>query len=115
MKYTYTFDQLRDVPSENVRRLFLSFDTTVREFGRVDLSRYYTADHGTVEAPDEEAACERLFVIYNSDKRPDGYNGRSMSVSDVVNLWDNSANPPVKSSWFCDSFGFKLLAVQHEQ
>ena len=113
MKYTYTFDQLRDVPAENVRRLFLDFEATVQHFGAVDLSRYYTADHGTVEAPNPQAACEELYRRYNIE-HPAGYHGRSMSVSDVVNIWDNSVDPPKKSTWFCDSFGFKLLEISAE-
>ena len=111
MKYTYTFDQLRDVPEENVHRLFLDLEATVRHFGAVDLSRYFTADSGVIEAPDEITACERLFIVYNRTY-PVGYTGRSMSVSDVVNLWDNSTDPPKTSTWFCDSIGFKLLEVR---
>lgn len=110
MKYTYTFDQLRE-SDDNIPRLFCCMESTVRHFGSVDLSRYYTADHGVVEAPDPQAACELLFRMYNMDERPAGYTGRSMSVSDVVNLWDNSVEPPKKSSWFCDSIGFKLLQI----
>lgn len=111
MQYTYTFDQLRDIPSENVYRLFLGFESTVERFGAVDLTRYFTADSGVVDAPDELTACERLFCVYNDDRRPEGYAGRSMSVSDVVTLWDNSTDPPKKSTWFCDRIGFKLLEV----
>lgn len=111
MKYTYTFDQLRDWPRENADRMFLNLEATVSHFGAVDLARYFTADHGIVEAPDPITACERLFCAYNADHRPEGYAGRSMSVSDVVTLWDNSVEPPKKSTWFCDSIGFKLLEV----
>lgn len=111
MKYTYCFDQLRDQPAENIYRLFADYDTQLRDFDGIDLDRYFTADNGVVEAPDEITACEHLFLIYNADRRPEGYTGRSMSVSDVVRLWDNSVDPPVKTTWFCDSFGFKRLEV----
>lgn len=109
MKYTYTFDQLRGAP-EAADRLFLSYESTVRQFGAVDQSRYFTADFGVVEAENETEACERLFRAYNSDVRPAGYDGRSMSVSDIVTLWDNDREPPVKTVWFCDSFGFVQLS-----
>ncbi len=114
MRYTYTFDQLRDVPTENVYRLFLDYEETIRQYGAVDQSLYYTADNGVVEAPDPVVACECLFVMYNTAARPANYDGRSMSVSDIVNLWDNSTEPPTKTSWFCDSIGFKRLEDTHE-
>ncbi|MBO5273657.1 MAG: hypothetical protein J6I45_03485, partial [Clostridia bacterium] len=49
--------------------------------------------------------CEKLYMRYNVD-RPAGYTGRSMSVSDIVNLWDNSGEEPIKTSWFCERIGF---------
>lgn len=109
MKYAYTFDQLRGAP-EAADRLFLSYESTVRQFGAVDQSRYFTADFGVVEAENETEACERLFRAYNSDVRPEGYEGRSMSVGDIVTLWDNDREPPVKTVWFCDSVGFVQLS-----
>lgn len=108
MKYTYTFNQLRDCPGENTERLFLDYKTTVRRFGPVDLNRYYTVDHGTIEAHSQPTACEKLYGIYNASK-PDGYHGRSMSVSDVIILWDNDTDPPQRGCWYCDSIGFRLL------
>lgn len=109
MTYTYTFDQLRDCQPENAYRLFEGYEDQLKLFGGIDLSLYFTADNGVVEAPDEITACERLFCAYNADRRPEGYAGRSMSVSDIVRLWDNSAEPPKKSTWFCDHIGFKRL------
>ena len=108
MKFTYTFDQLRDVPAENTYRLFENYERTMERFGAVDLDRYYTADYGVIEAETPEAACEALFKKYNVE-HPEDYTGRSMAVSDIVNLWDNSTDPPIKSTWFCDSIGFKRL------
>ena len=110
MKYTYTFDQLRDT-DDAISRLFENYETTMRRFGGVNHDLYFTADHGIVEAPDELTACERLYAAYNADRRPAGYTGRSMSVSDVVRLWDNSVDPPTESVWFCDSIGFVRLEV----
>ncbi len=107
-RYTYTFDQII-LSDENAPFIFESYDRTVRA-GGIDLSRYFTADYGTIEAGSPEVACELLFRRYNID-HPAGYAGRSMSVSDIVNLWDNSTEPPAKSSWYCDSIGFKLLEV----
>ncbi len=109
MKYTYTFDQLRD-DADNIRnRLFVGYDYTVRNRGGIDLDKYFTADYGVIEADSEPEACEKLFRLYNIGQRPKGYTGRSMSVSDIVTLWDNDQEPPVKTIWFCDSFGFRQI------
>lgn len=106
MKYTYTFDQLRENVA-GIKAMFMGFKWT-QEHGGVDQDNYFTADSGTVEADDPQEACEKLFRIYNCTS-PAGYAGRSMSVSDIVNLWDNEQEPPVKTSWFCDSVGFVQL------
>ena len=107
MKYTYTFDQLRDNEAGIIAR-FMNYEWTKKN-GGVDQDNYFTADYGTIEAETPEQACEKLFRFYNAKYNLIGYAGRSMSVSDIVNLWDNSVEPPVKTSWFRDSFGFKRL------
>lgn len=107
MKYTYTFDQLRDNMSGTVA-LFMDYEWT-QKHGGVDQDNYFTADSGTIEADTPQEACERLYCIYNFD-HPSGYTGRSMSVSDIVNLWDNEQDPPEKTAWFCDRVGFVQIA-----
>lgn len=108
LKYTYTFDQLReDIPEAEERR-FLDYGALFARYGGVNTTLYRTVDFGTVKAETEIEACERLFRAYNSDVRPEGYEGRSMSVGDIVVLWNNDRPSPVKSVWFCDSVGFVL-------
>ncbi len=107
MKYTYTFDQLRDNPA-GIMALFMNYDW-IQKHGGVDQNNYFTADSGTIEAETPQQACEKLFRFYNARCNLTGYAGRSMSVSDIVNLWDNEQNPPKKTAWFCDSIGFVRL------
>lgn len=104
MKYTYCFNQLRDNDAGN-EALFLNY-RKISSRGGVDLDNYFTADFGTVEASSPQAACEKLFYKYNSydPVQLDGYEGRSMSVSDVVELWPIYVG--LHTAWFCDSFGF---------
>ena len=107
MRFTYTFDQLRET-DDNIYRRFMDYDYTVDRFGSVDQSRYFTADYRTVEVASEIAACEKLFTMYNTGEVR-GYTGRGMSVSDIVNLWDYNTEPSVKTVWFCDKIGFIRL------
>jgi hypothetical protein len=49
------------------------------------------------------AACERLFIKYNRDDRPDGRVRRSMSVGDVVKVG--------KEFFLCLSRGFREVEL----
>lgn len=107
MNYTYTFDQLRDNEA-GIKNRFMNYEYA-KAHGGVDRNNYFTADRGIVEAETPLDACEKLFRFYNARCNLTGYAGRSMSVSDIVTLWDNTQNSPVKSSWYCDSVGFVQL------
>lgn len=106
--YTYCFNQLRELPIDNSSRLFLSYETLLAYVGPFELERYFTADHGTIKADGPEEACKRLFFRYNFPQK-NGYKGRSMSVSDVIEIWDNSGRLPVRSVWYCDPTGFRQI------
>lgn len=108
-EYTYTFDQIQDSKDVHMLR-FMDFAFAHR-YGGVNPEIYATADFGVITAASPEAACEKLFSLYNSNP-PAHYRGSSMSVSDIVNLWDNSVDPPVKTSWFCDRIGFVQIDDQ---
>lgn len=109
MKYTYTFDQLRDNPA-GISALFMDYEWA-KANGGVDTDNYFTADSGTIDADTPQEACEKLYRIYNVD-RPSDYHGRSMSVSDIINLWDNEPEPPVKTSWYCNRIGFVQIGEE---
>ena len=109
MEYFYRLKQLNGFTIETVGRLFLSYANTVRLFGAVNLDYYDTVFRGRISADGQRDACEKIFKIFNSDDRPEGYHGRSMSVSDVVDLRPDDEGPPILSTWSCDSIGFRLL------
>lgn len=49
---------------------------------------------------------EDVYTMFNTN-HPDGYFGRSMSVSDIVQIFDG-----VESGfYFCDSFGWKKVQL----
>lgn len=99
MKYAYTLKQM-DIREDGC---FRSYSFITKVIGSLNMDGYHTADTGVIEAPDSETACEMLFIRYNADY-PRGYTGRSMSVSDIVELSDGGG------TWFCDSVGFKRIA-----
>lgn len=112
MKYTYAFDQLREDAPNMAQKLFMGYDWLKRHYLFVDPDDYFTADSGTIDAETPQQACEKLFRFYNAKYNLVGYAGRSMSVSDIVNLWDNSKEPPEKTSWYCDSIGFVCISKE---
>lgn len=70
--------------------------------GRFPSERYRCVFDGDVEAKDTE----ELFYIFNM-RLPNGYKGRSMSVSDVVEF----ENKPGNSCFlFCERIGFKEIS-----
>ena len=80
--------------SENA--LFMGFDYTEKH-GGVDPSTYMCVFDGSLDFSD----IEEVYALCNTE-HPIGYNGHSLSVSDIVETDDGC--------YFCDSIGFKKLA-----
>lgn len=76
--------------------MFMNYEWTVKH-GGVHSGPYELVFDGEVDAK----RLEDIFQIFNL-RLPEGYRGRSMSVSDVV--WAEGLG-----TFFCDSFGFKQL------
>ena len=51
---------------------------------------------------------EGVYTMFNTD-HPQGYVGRSLSVSDIVQVWDGGEEEA--GFYFCDSFGFKKVKL----
>lgn len=68
---------------------------------------YKLVYHGDLEAE----SLEDLFYIFNV-AHPKGYAGRSMSVSDVVEVYHSSGE---SQFYFCDSFGFQEIGFDKEK
>lgn len=83
-------------------------DTLARLNGEsIDPTLYDLVFDGEVEAKDLEA----VYAKFNLD-HPAGYTGRSMSVSDVVQVMES---PTAKEGfYFCDSIGFREITFQPE-
>lgn len=65
---------------------------------------------------DGEVNCkslESVFALFNF-RYPDGYQGRSLSLSDVVEVMESDHVP--KGLYFCDSVGFKeVMFIQDKE
>lgn len=86
------------------QKMFLSLDQIGR---RITPEIYEQVFSGEVEAD----TLEDVFRIFNLE-RPEGYQGRSLSVSDVVQVLDGSVKP---GCYYCDSVGFAPVTFDGDQ
>lgn len=101
--------QINSDRDEN-RMMFLSHDRLERFQGSPEVdSKIYDKVY------DKEVDCsnlEEVYTLLNID-HPEDYRGRSLSVSDVVEVYESDAIP--QGFYFCDSFGFKQVTFHTEK
>lgn len=89
---------------------FMNYESLPKFQGssEIDSSLYDKVFEGEVNC----FTLEKLYEIFNLE-HPAGYKGRSMSVSDVVEIIDGNTG---KSYFhFCDSFGFQKVDFDPER
>lgn len=94
------------MPDTNVRMKFISLDDMVKDFGGPDRENYRVAYDGQLGTND----LEEIYTRFNMD-HPPGFTGHSLSMSDVVELYDESSS----EYHFCDHFGFKKIDFEPKQ
>lgn len=99
-----------DPDRDQNRVMFESLDRLEKRQGSsaVDAGIYGRAFEGEIEAKD----LEEIYEIFNLDK-PDGYHGRSMSVSDVIAVRNHEDG--CTQYYFCDSIGFKQISFEESK
>ena len=93
----------RDTPIE---LRFIDYDTLLERFGEPDPANYAVVYDGQVETND----LEEIYSMFNIGKRPTDYTGHSMSMSDVVELYDDAGS----EFHYCDRTGFQQI-IFHQQ
>ena len=73
----------------------------------INAALYDKVFDGSVDADNLEG----VYHIFNFN-RPDGYYGRALSVSDVVEISKSDSVKP--GFYFCDSIGFKMVSFEPE-
>ncbi|HOT58341.1 MAG TPA: YodL domain-containing protein [Spirochaetia bacterium] len=90
-------------PNVDVMMKFIGYDELLERFGEPAPDNYRVVYDGEVETND----LEELFAKFNLD-HPPGYEGHSLSMSDVVELYDESGS----SFHYVDRFGFREISFQ---
>ena len=90
-------------PETDVYMKFISLDEMTKKFGEPNPEHYRIAYDGQLGTNDLEA----IFTRCNTN-HPPGYNGHSLSMSDVVELYDSTGS----EYYYCDRFGFQQIAFE---
>lgn len=90
-------------PDTDIMMRFISYDELTERFGELDVTNYRIVYDGHVETNDLEG----LYTKFNID-HPPGYEGHSLSMSDVLELYDHEGS----TFYYCDRFGFKEILFQ---
>ena len=91
-----------DVSSE---RKFIGYEELKRAFGEPDKVNYRTAYDGEIESND----LEEIYTKFNLN-HPHGFTGHSLSISDVVELYDDNGS----EFYYVDRFGFKEIDFESQ-
>lgn len=99
MKFTvYQIDHEKD----KERVCFTNYEDTIAWAGKVDPAIYHKVWESEIDPCgyfNMDRLLEEVFWMLNAGEKPEGYTGRSLSVSDVIvtDIW----------AYFVDSIGFK--------
>lgn len=101
----YEIYQLKEDTMEQVKLRFMASDQAAA-LGGIHRENYRLVYEGNVETrKDAQQTLDGLFRRFNID-RPTGFEGHSLSVSDIIYLADGESS----GWWFCDADGWKLLS-----
>lgn len=92
-------------PDVDIGMKFIGYEDTLRLFGPLDPANYMPVYDGAVETND----VEELYGIFNNCFPP-GYTGHSLSVSDLLELYDDSGS----TFFFIDSFIIRKVELKQK-
>ena len=92
---------------EAAEKMFLGYDYVRDNLGGVDLHEYRKAYEGDVGTDD----LNEIYRIFNTESVPEGYRGRSLSVSDIVVVIGRRQK---YRYFYVDNVGFRELTWAEE-
>ena len=90
-------------PEVDVMMKFIGYDELLERFGEPNPENYRVVYDGQLETNDLDAIYEK----FNLNHPPD-YQGHSLSMSDIIELYDDSGS----TFYYVDRFGFKEIDFQ---
>lgn len=86
-------------------RKFIRYEELKRAFGEPDKDNYKIAYDGEIESND----LEEIYTKFNLN-HPHGFTGHSLSISDVIELYDDNGS----EFYYVDRFGFKEIDFESQ-
>jgi len=90
-------------PDVDVMMKFISYEEMTKRFGELAPDHYRLVYDGQIETNDLEA----IWTKFNT-RHPPGYIGHSLSMSDVIELYDHTGS----EFHYVDRFGFQQIAFE---
>ncbi len=90
-------------PDVDIRMKFIGYDELLERFGEPVPKNYQAAYDGILDTNDLES----IYAKFNVE-HPEGFTGHSLSMSDVVELYDEAGS----EFYYVDRFGFKQIGSQ---
>ncbi len=87
-------------------RKFIGYEELRKNFGELDRDNYKIVYDGEIETND----LEEIYTKFNLD-HPQEFKGHSLSISDVVELYDGTSS----EYYYVDRFGFKEIDFELEE
>lgn len=84
-------------------RKFIGYEELMKNFGEIDRDNYRLVYDGEIGTND----LEEIYTKFNLD-HPQGFEGHSLSISDLVELYDSTGS----QYYYVDRFGFKEIDFQ---
>lgn len=96
-------------PDVDITMKFIGFDELTKRFGNPDIENYNMVFDGELDTNN----LEEIYTKFNVNQ-PIGFSGHSLSMSDIVELYDTNTNGVDMSSEFhyVDHFGFKEITFE---
>lgn len=91
-------------PEVDIHIKFIGYEELTKQFGEPDPHNYQLVFEGEVDTNDLEALYEKFNMAH-----PPGYQGHSLSMSDVVELYDETGS----SFHYVDRFGFRTVDFEN--
>ena len=93
-------------PEVNIYMKFSPYESLVKRFGEPEPQNYRKVYDGEIETND----LELIYEKFDSDIQVPGYDGHSLSVSDVIELYSEEGS----NFYYVDSIGFQPIAFGEE-